>query len=215
MAMVPDLSGLSHAQKATLIAALVAKVEALTARGAEWEAKLGGRRRRPTILACRHRRGRSLQRLPPPSRKRKPMLARTVRRRGPRRVRAGDQRGRARRHPRRQPTGVRRAEEPDQGAAAFGNGAGLRLGRRSRRQGESLAVGVPSRPARRVRRRSASHENRRERLPRRLAAAVLGLRPPRQPERLVEARPSGLPGASDPRRPICRRRRRRDLRPLA
>jgi transposase len=41
MATVPDLSGLSHAQKDALIAALMAQVAALTARVAELEAKLG------------------------------------------------------------------------------------------------------------------------------------------------------------------------------
>jgi transposase len=66
MATVPDLSGLSHAQKDALIGALVAQVEALTvqvtaltARVAELEAKLGEPRKTPnnSSLPPRDRRG--------------------------------------------------------------------------------------------------------------------------------------------------------------
>src|SRR5579871_4217833 len=49
-------------------------------------------------------------------------------------------------------------------------------------------------------------------LPRRAAAALLGLRPLRRPARLGDARSSVLPGASHPRGALCRRGGRRDLR---
>ena len=59
MTELPDLSQLTHEEKDALIRALWAQVQALTARVAELEAKLGGRRRRLTIRACRRHKARS------------------------------------------------------------------------------------------------------------------------------------------------------------
>ena len=81
----------------------------------------------------------------------------------------GDQRGRAGQHSFRQPEALRGADEPDQGAADGRHGAGLGRNRHEGRQGELVAVGVPSSRQRRLCRRQPSLQGGCGGLPGRLA----------------------------------------------
>ena len=112
----------------------------------------------------------------------------------------------------RQPRALRGADEPDQGAASGRHGARLRRNRHEGRQSQLVALGVPPWRQRRLRGRRPSLEGGRAGVPGRMAARLLDLGSPRQPDGLGQARASGLSGPSDPRRPIRHRRGRRRVR---
>src|SRR5208282_2159020 len=98
-------------------------------------------------------------------------------------------------------------------AATSRHSARLRRNRHEGRQSQLVALGVPPWRQRRLRGRRPSLEGGRGGVPGRMAARLLDLGSPRQPDGLGQARASGLSGPSDPRRPIRHRRRRRRVRP--
>ena len=125
-----------------------------------------------------------------------------VERRAERPVRPRHQRRRAGQYSGRQPRALRGADEPDQGAASSRHSARLRRNRHEGRQSQLVALGVPPWRQRRLRGRRPSLEGGRGGVPGRMAARLLDLGSPRQPDGLGQARASGLSGPSDPRRPI-------------